>query len=100
METTYVIAWRSKAEPRWGQGKKHFTREEAEALAAELNQDYPAFVHEARNLAVSNAPAAQAPETSIIDVDFQPEPASVVVELETAFQTPQADLAEAEAVLA
>ena len=51
MENTYVIAWKSKDEPRFGQGKKLLTREEAELLADELNQDYPAFIHEAFNLA-------------------------------------------------
>jgi hypothetical protein len=74
MENTFVIAWRSKKEPRSGQGNKHFTREEAEALAEELNQDYPAFVHEALNLepspVASAAPAGS--ERSVITVDFQP----------------------------
>jgi hypothetical protein len=74
MENTFVIAWRSKKEPRSGQGNKHLTREEAEALAEELNHDYPAFVHEAVNLepspAASTAPAGS--ECSVITVDFQP----------------------------
>ena len=68
MENTYVIAWKSKTEPPWGQGKKLFTREEAETLAAELNQSYPAFAHEPLNLAP--APAQPAPEPTIIDVNF------------------------------
>ena len=88
MERTFVIAWKSKSEPRWGQGKKLFTREEAEALADEMNQDYPSFVHEPFNLAVTapvteTTPAA-APEPvlepAIIHVDFQPEPAEFAVE--------------------
>jgi len=66
MENTFVIAWRSKSEPRWGQGKKLFTRAEAEALSEEMNRDYPAFVHEALNLAASEP----APEPAIIEVDF------------------------------
>lgn len=78
MDNTYVISWKSKTEARFGQGSKLFARAEAEALAEELNEDYPAFIHEAHNLAASAeiAPLAQAPETaaepSIIEIDFQP----------------------------
>jgi len=74
MENTFVIAWRSKSEPRWGQGKKLLAREEAVTLAEELNQDYPAFTHEAFDLTASAtvSPAAEAPESSIVAVDFQP----------------------------
>lgn len=72
MEKTFVISWRSKSEPRWGQGRKLFTREEAEALADEMNRDYPAFVHEPLNLAASE-PAAQ-PEPAIIQVEFRSVP--------------------------
>ena len=72
MEKNFVIAWKSKSEPRWGQGKKLFTREEAEVLADEMNQDYPAFIHEALDLTAS-APVAK-PEPAIIHVDFQPAP--------------------------
>ena len=80
MEKTFVIGWKSKSEPRWGQGKKLFTREEAQALAGEMNQDYPAFVHEPLNLAASEP--APTPEPAIIEVDFQsaPELAVPVVE--------------------
>jgi hypothetical protein len=59
MENTYVIAWKSRAEPRFGQGKRLLSREQAERLADELNYDYPAFVHEALNLAAG-------PETPIV----------------------------------
>jgi hypothetical protein len=69
MENTYVIAWRSKSEPRWGQGKKLLSRNEAETLVAELNQDYPSFVHAALNVSPA---AAEISNTSIINVDFQP----------------------------
>ena len=71
MEKTYVIGWRSRSEPRWGQGKKLFTREEAEALAAEMNRDYSAFVHEPLNLSASEP----APEPAIIHVEFVTTPA-------------------------
>ena len=46
MKKSFVIAWRSATSERSGRGKKLMTLEEAEALAAELNQDYPAFIHE------------------------------------------------------
>lgn len=89
MENTYVIAWKSKTEPRWGQGKKLFSREEAESLAAELNDDYPAFSHEALDL--TPAEAALAP--AVIDVNFL----SMPPDLKTAAlqQTP-AETAEVE----
>lgn len=57
---SYVIAWRSATSERSGRGKKLMTLEEAEALAAELNQDYPAFIHEV----VPADVAVAAPETA------------------------------------
>lgn len=74
MENTFVIAWRSKSEPRWGQGKKLFTREEAQTLAEEMNRDYPAFVHEPLNLVATEPAPAPAPEPAIIQVDFTAAP--------------------------
>lgn len=65
MNNTFVIAWRSKAEPRMGQGKKRMTREEAESLSVQLNQDYPGFVHHPVDL----DPQAQA--NGIVEVDFR-----------------------------
>jgi hypothetical protein len=50
MEKTYVIIWKSKLGPFSGQGRRLFTREEAEQLSAELNQEHPKFVHDALNL--------------------------------------------------
>ncbi len=73
MDNTYVIAWKSLNEPRMGQGKKLFTREEAEDLAAELNEDYPAFIHEALNL----QPAAR--ETTPTSWEEFPAPAPGVI---------------------
>ena len=72
MEKTYVIAWRSKTEPRFGQGKKLFTRDEAESLADEMNQDYPAFIHEPFNLADETVSVV---EPVLINVDFMSAPA-------------------------
>ena len=54
MEQTYVICWKTRDNERAGQGKKLFTREEAEALAEELNRDYPNFIHEAIHIAAAN----------------------------------------------
>jgi len=50
MEQTFVIAWKCTTTGSRGQGKTHFTREEAETLAKELNKDYPTFVHTPLNL--------------------------------------------------
>lgn len=47
MINDYVISWRSTTSERAGHGKKLMAREDAETLAAELNKDYPAFIHEA-----------------------------------------------------
>jgi hypothetical protein len=58
MNKTYVIHWKSKVNGRTGTGTTFFDREEAEALAAELNQDFPEIEHEARN----TAPADEADE--------------------------------------
>ena len=58
MEKTFVIAWKSKSGPSLGRGKKLFTREEAESLAKELNEDHPNFIHEPFDLAP--APATRA----------------------------------------
>jgi len=75
MENTYVIGWKSESEPRWGQGKKLLTEAEAIALAEELNSDYPAFIHEAINLApaasaASPSPVAETVSSPIINIDF------------------------------
>ena len=84
MERTYVIGWKSKEEPRFGQGKKLFTREEAEQLAAQLNADYPAFFHEPLNLqpSVEPKPAEGVASDTIIDftsIVEQAEPATADV---------------------
>jgi hypothetical protein len=79
MERTFVIAWKSKSEPRWGQGKKLFTREEAQALADEMNQDYPGFIHEPFNLSATQV-TEPVLEPAVIHVDFQPAAAEFAVE--------------------
>ena len=74
MEKSFVIAWRSKSEARWGQGKKLFTRDEAEALADEMNCDYPAFQHEALNVVTGEILATPAAEPAILHVEFRSAP--------------------------
>ena len=49
-----------------------FTQEEAAALAEEMNQDYPAFIHEPLNTVASEAAPVAQPEPAIIHVDFSP----------------------------
>lgn len=44
---TYAIHWKSMATGTMGTGTKRFEREEAEHLAAELNEKYPDIHHEA-----------------------------------------------------
>ena len=45
MNKQYVIQWKSRVNGRAGKGTKLFSREEAERLAAELNQEYPDIEH-------------------------------------------------------
>jgi hypothetical protein len=44
---THVIHWKSGTNGSIGTGTKVFEKEEAEHLAAELNESYPDIVHEA-----------------------------------------------------
>lgn len=46
MGKSYLIQWKSKVNGRAGRGNKVFSREDAERLAAELNQEYPDIEHE------------------------------------------------------
>lgn len=77
MEKTYVIAWKSRIGAIIKQGTKLFTREEAEQLAAELNEDHPQLEHHIVNLRPTEPVAAEpaAAETErdpviIHDIDF------------------------------
>ena len=69
MDKTFVIRWESKQGGRCGHGKKFFTREEAEALATELDAEHPDFHHEALQLEVDKIAGVS-----------QTEPAAVVTE--------------------
>ena len=59
MSKSYVIQWKSKVNGRAGQGTKHFPREEAERLAAELNREYPDIEHRAVPQETALAPPLQ-----------------------------------------
>jgi hypothetical protein len=61
MGKSYVIHWKSNVNGRTGVGTIFFDREEAEALAAELNEDYPEIKHEAKSAAPAEEPANPAP---------------------------------------
>ena len=72
-ENTYAIAWSAKLRASSGQGKKLFTRNEAERLADELNQDFPNFIHEAVEVMSDNKSQAQlspADSKIIRNIDF------------------------------
>jgi hypothetical protein len=45
MSNSYVIQWRSKVNGRAGKGTKTFSREAADDLVEELNQEYPEIEH-------------------------------------------------------
>jgi hypothetical protein len=46
MSKSYVIRWRSKVNGRIGKGSRLFEKQEADSLAAELNEEYPEIEHE------------------------------------------------------
>jgi hypothetical protein len=46
MSNKYVIQWKSLTNGRAGRGSKVFSREEAEQLVRELNEEYPQILHE------------------------------------------------------
>jgi hypothetical protein len=75
MENTYVIAWKSKSRGSVGRGNTLFSREEAEQVARELNQDHPNFIHEPVNVDPS---AAVTTPPEIITPFRQSEPPPVV----------------------
>ena len=47
MQNTYLIIWVAKDRDRSGVGQKQLNKEQAEALALHLNQNYPGFLHRA-----------------------------------------------------
>ena len=109
MENTFVIAWRSKTEPRWGQGKKLFSREEAQELAIQLNEEYPAFIHQPLNVAEESAvrSAIEDCKSSIINIDFAaPKPSEAPVSSPEVIQVaglanePSAEFSDREVALA
>ena len=65
---TYAIHWKSSVTGTIGTGTKLFEKEEAERLAAELNESYPDIDHEA---VIPGPPAAEPADPS------QPSPQEV-----------------------
>jgi hypothetical protein len=66
IENEYVIAWSSRLRSSGGQGKKLFSRQQAEQLAEELNRDYPQFTHQPVKL---NSDASDTvPPSNVIDL--------------------------------
>ena len=49
MNEHYIIIWIAKEQNSAGIGKRLMSKEEADALSADLNNDYPAFLHLAVN---------------------------------------------------
>jgi hypothetical protein len=89
MEKTYVITWQSKLGPFTRRGTKFFTKDDAEQLVVELNEDHPDIHHEILNTAPTGpvspepapAPVAIATEDTIIHgVDFAGNTASATPE--------------------
>jgi hypothetical protein len=58
MDKTYTIIWVARQLARSGSGAPRFSQEEAEHLAAELNETHPGFVHQALNTATENSEEA------------------------------------------
>jgi len=54
MENTHAIIWVAKHKETSGLGTKRFSREEAENLAAELNDSHPGFIHRAFDTATED----------------------------------------------
>jgi hypothetical protein len=57
MSNKYVIQWKSKVNGRAGKGTKLFTRDEAESLVKELNEEYPQIFHESVKAEASREPS-------------------------------------------
>lgn len=83
MPKTYVIAWKSKSRGSAGHGKTLFTAEEADQLAAELNQDHPDFHHEPLNLDshITESTIIELPATATIPDDAPATSVSVLEEV-------------------
>jgi hypothetical protein len=65
---TYAIHWKSSITGTVGTGTKLFEKEEAERLAAELNENYPDIHHEAViPLLPTGTPAPEAEPSAAIE---------------------------------
>jgi hypothetical protein len=57
MDKTYAIIWTATQRGSWGLGTKRYSKDEAEALAAQLNEEHGQFLHRAIDVA-NEDPAA------------------------------------------
>jgi hypothetical protein len=57
MDNTHAILWTARERDRWGLGTRRFSKEEAEALANQLNEEHDEFVHRPIDM-TSQEPAA------------------------------------------
>src|SRR5438105_8331041 len=73
MSKSYVIQWKSTVNGRSGRGTKLFDFEEARELAQELNQEYPAILHEPVEARSASQPTPAGLEEPVLQ--RQPEPA-------------------------
>jgi hypothetical protein len=101
MQESYVIIWVAKAKDRSGIGKKYFTKNEAEALAADLDNTFPDFRHHAIDTANEepvNALAALRESLAEVTDRAMPLPEFASRQARAAeVTTPDPNLAEAEA---
>ena len=78
MNKQYVIQWKSRVNGRAGKGTKLFSREEAEKLATELNQEYPDIEHSALGADLEGGQPVQAAgenlEEEAVEDTAKPEP--------------------------
>ena len=72
-DKTHVIRWQSTVTGGKGTGTKLFEQEEAERLAAELNEQYPDIDHEA---VIPSAPVAEPPAATPDSTILSTEPIS------------------------
>jgi hypothetical protein len=80
MSNQFIIQWKSRMNGRAGRGSKVFSREDAERLAQELNEDYPEIDHEVVPAPPENPAADAASPSSEPSPSTLPENVTVVTE--------------------
>jgi hypothetical protein len=77
MEKDYIIAWKSQTNARMGRGKALLSKDEAEKLANDLNQQHPGFAHVAvhkdeQNIAAAFPPPPEPQITNLVELANAP----------------------------